>query len=61
MRCYHCYVSAGVAELADALDLGSSGLTSLGVQISPPAPRTDYIDFYYDLVGCNVLAYEVLL
>jgi hypothetical protein len=37
-RCYYCYVSAGVAELADALDLGSSGLT-VRVQIPSPAPR----------------------
>ena len=30
---------ARVAELADALDLGSSGVTPVGVQIPPLAPR----------------------
>ncbi len=31
-------VYAGVAELADALDLGSSGIT-VGVQVPSPAPK----------------------
>jgi hypothetical protein len=29
---------AGVAELADAQDLGSCGRKALGVQVPPPAP-----------------------
>ena len=33
---HHFY--AGVAELADALDLGSSELALVGVQIPSPAP-----------------------
>ena len=32
---------AGVAELADALDLGSSGIT-VGVQVPSPAPSKGY-------------------
>ena len=31
---------ANVAELADALDLGSSGLTAMGVRPSPFAPES---------------------
>jgi hypothetical protein len=35
---HHYYVAcAGVAELADALDLGSSAF-GVGVQVPPPAP-----------------------
>ena len=30
---------AGVAELADALDLGSSFFTEVWVQVPPPAPE----------------------
>ena len=33
-----CSIYAGVAELADALDLGSSAF-GVGVQVPPPAPR----------------------
>ena len=32
---------AGVAELADALDLGSSGLKLVGVQVPSPAPNAE--------------------
>ena len=31
-------ICAGVAELADALGLGPSGRTAVGVQVPPPAP-----------------------
>ena len=34
----YCYCNAGVAELADAQDLGSCGRKVVGVQIPPPAP-----------------------
>jgi hypothetical protein len=33
---------AGVAELADALDLGSSA-SGVGVQVPPPAPLSIYL------------------
>ncbi len=36
---HHC---AGVAELADALDLGSSA-SGVGVQVPPPAPLPIYL------------------
>jgi hypothetical protein len=34
---------ARVAELADALDLGSSGVTPVGVQIPPLAPYNNHL------------------
>ena len=35
---------AGVAELADALDLGSSGIT-VQVQVLSPVPIAEKVDF----------------
>ena len=36
----HFLLRADVAELADALDLGSSARKGVGVQVSPSAPIT---------------------
>jgi hypothetical protein len=43
-NCFHAGIrSADVAELADALDLGSSGVTSLRVRVPPSAPVTNQV------------------
>ena len=42
---------AGVAELADALDLGSSG-TPVQVQVLSPAPNKDY---NFDTISTEVI------
>ena len=40
---------ADVAELADALDLGSSG-SSVGVQVPSPAPLKNPVELWFNLL-----------
>ena len=52
---------ADVAELADALDLGSS-VTDVGVQVPSSAPIkaiTSVIAFYYSLLNCQVKCNDI--
>ena len=48
---------AGVAELADAPDLGSGGYT-VGVQVPSPAPNKNY---YFDTVSIETVVLIFLL
>lgn len=46
---------AGVAELADAPDLGSGGIT-VGVQVPSPAPATAYAAFAIDFLSSQIVS-----
>ena len=43
-------ISAGVAELADALGLGPSGRKAVGVQVPSPAPFRDSFVSLFDVI-----------
>ena len=45
---------AGVAKLAHALDLGSSGFIPLGVQVPPPAPMKSGIPGFLSKLGSSI-------
>jgi hypothetical protein len=51
--------NAGVAELADALDLGSSGLKPVGVQVPSPAPSIETFCGNNSVVECDLAKVEV--
>ncbi len=56
----HYYKYAGMAELADALDSGSSDFTVIQVQVLLPAPKIDklhqkLVGFSFVSIGHNII------